>query len=690
MSTKTKDRPRTSGARASGQAKTNGHKPAGDEFPTATDFEAREQDGSNGIPSTLTPAQKDELGFLNREYGAKLDAMRAEDLFELVHSAIPAGVADRIVNRIMHANATPNGQAAWTSGRGALAYARLELLRKFSAGIEPVVRKGKADGKLSQRAVKEKPAETPAVVQNGGEPSEVYHPESDAGELVQLIPIGMVSPSRMNPRKHFDQAYIEELGASLRANGQLQPCTVRPLPGAHSDSGKVELILGECRWRAAKWAGLHVLKCIVRNPTDKSALAWMLDENMKRRDISAIEEARALKLMIDKFGYTQEQLAATFRGSDEAGDKPKGKKAKSAGPTSQGQISNRLRLLELPDKWQQKVIEGKLPPSHARILVPWVKYPKALDQLFKSLERDDWQIGSVGDFEENHVEDAIISVCKSIWSGEEKLAKEHAEEIQLIELGPYSLWAYNAAAWKRIKSADEKTNQKSRDGKEEKASAKSKSAEKKLSPAEVKQRARAQQLKFNKRLGFWYDTWLQEQIAVRVEDGSASQAFVEKLLLFFATRDTRGQHSVQVDELIAGKKPRDWWRRSGFKTYVCKDADVLGIVRKTCAAWMRADRNKTSLTLCTSEDLRAIANELAIDPAKHWVLTEDFLKLHNKQQLVDLALEWRYVTKGDAEQLFANRKHSQTVAELLACAKERKPKPSDDLLAVAKKGATDR
>ncbi|MGE4190725.1 MAG: ParB/RepB/Spo0J family partition protein [Thermoanaerobaculia bacterium] len=618
----------------------------------------------------------DELGFLNRTYGAQLDALRPEELFELVHAIYPPDIAASVVNRIMQVNGKPEGARDWTAGRGELVAWRYQLLRAFVARTVEAPTNGKVNGKPVGTAAAKK---TPALPASAP-------PDSIEHETAALIPLGLVSESPLNPRKFFDPAAVTELAKSLREHGQLQACIVRPLAGARSDSGKVEIILGARRFRAAKEAGLVVLKCVIRHVDDETAFKMMLAENRDREDISAIEEALALKTMIDRFGYTQDQLAATFRAEAVDGEKPKKGKKSKAGPTSQGQISNRLRLLELPEEWQQKIVEGKLPPSHARQLVPWVKYPRVLERLMKNLAQKDWQIGPASQFTEDEIDDALRECPGSqiVYYNEVKLAQQHAEEIGLIN-ADYTTIAYNGAAWKRILAASKKTKATQRDQQEERA-AKPKAG--KLSPAEERARKKEQLEKFNKRLSFWYDTWLQDQIAQRVENGTASQAFAEKLLLFLATRDVGYEHCGQVDELLdAKKKQRGYgYGRSSYEAYAAqKDADVLGLVRKVCAAWMRPDRTRVGMTLADSEDLRAMGKELGIDPSKHWELTEDYLKLHNKAQLLELALEWQYVPRGARQTHLDGKKHSEIVADLLGSAKNRKPKPPADLLAVAKK-----
>jgi ParB family chromosome partitioning protein len=136
---------------------------------------------------------------------------------------------------------------------------------------------------------------------------------------------------------------MDELVASVRAHGVLQPILVRPVPGGY------EIVAGERRWRAAQAAGLHEIPAVVRNLDDRTAFQIALIENIQRSDLNAIEEARGYRRLIDDFGHTQQALAGIV-----------GK--------SRSHVTNLLRLLELPEAVQSMVEDGSLAMGHARAL----------------------------------------------------------------------------------------------------------------------------------------------------------------------------------------------------------------------------------------------------------------------------------------------------------------------------------
>jgi ParB family chromosome partitioning protein len=163
----------------------------------------------------------------------------------------------------------------------------------------------------------------------------------------RLIPVDRINPSPFNPRKTFDSAELDELATSIREKGLVQPILVRPVgPGGHH----YEIVAGERRWRAAQRASLHLMPVIVRALTDKEALELAIIENVQRTDLNIIEEAGGYRELIDRFGYTQEELGEII-----------GK--------SRSHLANTMRLLKLPESVQAMVRGGELSAGHARALV---------------------------------------------------------------------------------------------------------------------------------------------------------------------------------------------------------------------------------------------------------------------------------------------------------------------------------
>ncbi|MEO6687943.1 MAG: ParB/RepB/Spo0J family partition protein [Dokdonella sp.] len=163
------------------------------------------------------------------------------------------------------------------------------------------------------------------------------------GELRSLA-IGMIQPGKFQPRHAFDPEKIEELAASIKAQGLIQPVVVRAI-----GAGRFELIAGERRWRAAQQAGLDEIPALVKVVPDQAVVAMALIENIQREDLSPLEEAQALSRLIEEFGLTHQQTA------DAVG-------------RSRASVSNLLRLLDLPAAIKRLLDERKLDMGHARAL----------------------------------------------------------------------------------------------------------------------------------------------------------------------------------------------------------------------------------------------------------------------------------------------------------------------------------
>ncbi|WP_319545797.1 ParB/RepB/Spo0J family partition protein [Ruegeria conchae] len=159
------------------------------------------------------------------------------------------------------------------------------------------------------------------------------------------VPIEKLQANPDQPRRRFAQEQLDELAASVKEKGIIQPLIVRSIAG-----GQYEIVAGERRWRAAQMAQLHDIPVIIREFDDTEVLEVAIIENIQRADLNAVEEAAGFKQLMDRFGHTQEKLAEAL-----------GK--------SRSHIANLLRLLSLPMDVQTLVIEGKLSAGHARALI---------------------------------------------------------------------------------------------------------------------------------------------------------------------------------------------------------------------------------------------------------------------------------------------------------------------------------
>lgn len=157
--------------------------------------------------------------------------------------------------------------------------------------------------------------------------------------------VDQLQPGRYQPRTHMDDASLQELAASIRSQGLIQPILVRPIGPQH-----YEIIAGERRWRASQIAGLSDVPVVIRELPDQAALAVALIENIQREDLNPLEEAKGVQRLIDEFGLTHQQAAEAIGRSRSA-------------------TTNLLRLLNLSLQVQEMVFSGQLEMGHARALL---------------------------------------------------------------------------------------------------------------------------------------------------------------------------------------------------------------------------------------------------------------------------------------------------------------------------------
>lgn len=171
-----------------------------------------------------------------------------------------------------------------------------------------------------------------------------FSEEPATEEIVTNLPINLIRPNPFQPRQQFSDEELEDLAMSIKMHGLLQPILVRPKEEGY------ELVAGERRWRAAQMAGLTEIPAIVRTCSDDELLALALIENLQREDLNPLEEAKAYKTLMERFGLTQEAIAERV-----------GK--------SRAAIANTLRLLSLPEPIKQALRNGQITEGHARALL---------------------------------------------------------------------------------------------------------------------------------------------------------------------------------------------------------------------------------------------------------------------------------------------------------------------------------
>lgn len=186
-------------------------------------------------------------------------------------------------------------------------------------------------------------------------------PEAPPGEKLTEVDISRISPSPFQPRRHFDEEKLEELAASIRSSGIIQPVVL-----AREADGRYTLIAGERRWRAAQLAGLHRIPAVIRSLPEEKKAEYALIENIQRQDLNPVEEAMAYRTLLEKFKLTQEELAERL-----------GKKRPS--------IANLLRILRLPESVQAGIEDGRLSLGHAKVLSA-LDDPEWIGQLAREVE----------------------------------------------------------------------------------------------------------------------------------------------------------------------------------------------------------------------------------------------------------------------------------------------------------------
>jgi ParB family chromosome partitioning protein len=173
--------------------------------------------------------------------------------------------------------------------------------------------------------------------------------ESPGGEQQRNLPASSLQPGKYQPRTRMDRESLEELAASIRAQGLMQPILVRQIDGVAGEE-RFEIVAGERRWRAAQIAGMSEVPVLIREIPDESALTLSLIENIQRENLNPLEEAGGIQRLVDEFGMTHQQAA-------------------EAVGRSRPSVSNLLRLLQLVPPVQELLMTGEIDMGHARALL---------------------------------------------------------------------------------------------------------------------------------------------------------------------------------------------------------------------------------------------------------------------------------------------------------------------------------
>ena len=491
------------------------------------------------------------------------------------------------------------------------------------------------------------------------------------------LPLAAIQPSPDNPRQNFPDEEIRELAATIQRDGLLQPILVRPRPGYKPAklpetirTPYYELVAGERRYRAVKMAGFKTIPCVIRELSDKEAREVRAIENGQRKNLSAIEEARQYRAMLD------------------AGDHPGPTELARALELSQGHISNRLRLLELPAKWQDRIASGVLPPTHARALVPFKDHPEILAAVEQRSFRKGQTLGAVAHFE-GVVEYAVRTACDPMsghrWNANTMCevpiftpTPEQEQQLRIVEVdrgGSFKpeRWAGNRKLWNKLQAAHAKEflakrAAESRAGKSKaKGAGKGKAgkpptaAQRKAQEAAERKRRAELAGQYQKRLYQWKVNTLRMLIAQQIAGEGIEPDNTQRLLVYFAA--SSGDFSRRENDLDhlcrergVRQKRGDW---DDFPVWPAL-AELPNRIDELVTQWLArqfwtakevgggsgGDRGGGPSPSVPDADVEAIAEHLCIDLPLAWKqrvqsgpLWEGYWNLHGKEQLVDLAKE---------------------------------------------------
>ncbi len=459
--------------------------------------------------------------------------------------------------------------------------------------------------------------EKPAAV----ETSTTAKPEL-AGEL-RMIDVGLLRPSPYQTRRPPSEEWLIELGNSLRQDGQLTPCLVRPLP----ESSGFELIAGHTRTAAAKRTHRPQLECRIVQCDDATARRLVLVENAKRRDLDILEKAQALQGLVDEYaaaGRSQRDLA------DDVG-------------ISQSEISNLTRLLTLPAAWQERLISGGITKTQARELLPWVD----VAALWPVLESE-WKRLGVDHFALQF--DSTLGACVRAVSRPlsgyyyddrsnrsiDVLVKPTDADRDSLEIRQWKKEprAFNVKLWETLQAAAVKKKQ-------ERETRRAETVEGKVAAKKITPKQAAEQ--HNKRLYRWKVRWLQQRIAAALEDKTEADTLVLLLVWFAQDGHTAAQERRKSLGKAFGVRGDAWHQNHAInivKAVAAKPAaERTATLRRLLQEWVQHPA-ETGSTDMPAPMVDWLAEHLGIDIVRQWSLERSYLELLTLDQLQWLASEW--------------------------------------------------
>ena len=524
---------------------------------------------------------------------------------------------------------------------------------------------------------------------------EHWHAQTQAGP----IEVDRIDPSPFNPRTEFDQAELLDLAKTYGEAGVVEPLVVRPLPFPPEgpDAQRFELVAGERRWRAAKLAGLTTVPCVVRNLNDREAGLLQIVENFARRDLNPVEEANGFEracrpVELGGLGYTQAAFAEMIG-------------------CSQATVSDRIKLLTMPEVWLKTVKVGKLPARYVLQLAPYAPYHELHKPLADlcNLESGDgsWAFDNEKNFRESawrEVIDATAELEGTHWAGSGsvkwkiKPTPEERQALKLIEIqSPFNRKEAETRAL-NVKLADKLKAEAIEQAKGKKTARSDREADgpkskkgKQPTAADLARREKKQAEQFQAKAEELRIDWLRWLIAEKFQlsgHGGPVRWAIDKVLMWVATqsdgmqalhKQDREGDLVAAVQSVGGKPLLDGWELLGEVPVVKRD-DVLV---ELATRWLckNVETGEPSPML-PADVVEALADELGLDAENldyAWAarkcgpLTERWLNLHSKDQLAQMVkdLGCPLILQNEA------KKKSGLVSALLNPATPAGPLPSE-------------
>jgi len=489
-------------------------------------------------------------------------------------------------------------------------------------------------------------------------------------------------PNPFQPRGDFNDDELAELADSIQAHGQLTPIDVRPKPGCHWE---YQIADGERRWRAIKRFGGKTVEVRIKRRSDEQMAIIGMETAVRRVELNPIEKARQFARFIDEFGWTQDQVAAKY-------------------DTSQGQVSNLLRLLRLPESIQQRIMAREIPATHARLLVPYVD---AHESFWRRLEKEadlgkgpieslpNWErsVNAARGWENIDDPPQARDWCTRLPRvplTAEQIAKLHIVE-RTTPIGGgrtrVERFATNHAAWKRIVADHEKRYL--AEHPEQRPKRPSRAAAKDPAAASTADRGKEPGITPHQRQEF-LARWRTHLVGDRFVQLKPEEPDYQALRLFAAGRGTitavrlfeAAAQLKGVKKLKRGTSAGDF---AAALQLLVAAGQLARVERELLVAWFRsADHDRLD-----PDEAAAAAQLLRIELDAEWrrdlagPLTVGFLKLHSREELAALLGEYGQLAPPPATA------KKELIDRLLGCPefKRRLPRALAELIAPeAKKG----